>query len=795
MIASPLDRFADDARWIAWRNEVRAGAKPGDKATKIPYSAHGGRAKADDPSTWSDKKSAERLAKRLVNGQGGGLGIELGDLGSDLYLAGADVDTCLRALEQGGAELADWAKPILGALKTYVERSPSLSGVKAYFLVEAADVRWFLDKIGVAAEQWGCRRSIPGHDPRNHGAAVEIYLSHRYFAVTGDPFTGTPRDLAIFDRDDLDRLAALIPPGRKDDGKDGGPDGSRSAIALRKGLAFCRQHPGCTFAEMAEALLNDPDTADWVREKGEAAGGRELKRIWDKARREKEVADPADWPEPAVFKDTAPTPSFPKNFLPGALGEYADAQAFDLQVPTDFIGIPLLIAAATAIGKEFRMAPKVYAPWSERACVWGGIIGFVGDGKTPSFNTAFAPIWRLQKQWREEFHEEFKSHTAAVKIAKILIRAWERAAAAAVKKGEEPPTMPEAAETPEEPTCRELITNDTTQERLAQLMMHNPRGLMLYRDELSGWFRSFNQYRPGADEQFYLQCHGGGAWVQHRKGGPDVIVADVYFNICGGFQPDVVAEVLARRTGKADSGMAARFSLLVWPDHMSRKWVDNSPDRDLHERINRLFEHFANSTPSALSGPGKRQHIIRRCVSPPKRTSIFQDWYHRHHQAQDELGDDAAALKGHFAKYDGLFASLSLVHHLLRYAQGEKIEPARVDAVTASAVRDFIDGYLRRHARKIYRHLARDPGFDGAQRIAQWIVENPEITSFKRREVSRKEWAGLTGRDENTGKDFLRASLDYLENVAGWVRAEEVPSGPRGGRPTLVYHVNPQVVR
>ena len=262
MIASPLDRFADDARWIAWRNEVRAGAKPGDKATKIPYSAHGGRAKADDPSTWSDKKSAERLAKRLVNGQGSGLGIELGDLGSDLYLGGADVDTCLRALEQGGAELADWAKPILGALKTYVERSPSLSGVKAYFLVEAADVRWFLDKIGVAAEQWGCRRSIPGHDPRNHGAAVEIYLSHRYFAVTGDPFTGTPRDLAIFDRDDLDRLAALIPPGRKDDGKDGGPDGSRSAIALRKGLAFCRQHSGCTFAEMAEALLNDPDTAE-----------------------------------------------------------------------------------------------------------------------------------------------------------------------------------------------------------------------------------------------------------------------------------------------------------------------------------------------------------------------------------------------------------------------------------------------------------------------------------------------------------------------------------------------------
>ena len=216
--SSPLDRFADDPRWVAWRNEVRDGAKPGDKPTKVPYSPGGGRAKADDPATWGTKHSAEQLAKRLVNGRGGGIGIELGDLGGDLVLGGIDVDTCLH-----GDEIADWAKPVLEALKTYVERSPSLTGVKAYFLVDPADVRWFLDRIGVAGEQWGCRRAIPGHDPRNHGAAIEIYLSHRYFAVTGDAFTSVSRDLAILDRDDLDRIAALIPSGRTD-GTDDGPD-------------------------------------------------------------------------------------------------------------------------------------------------------------------------------------------------------------------------------------------------------------------------------------------------------------------------------------------------------------------------------------------------------------------------------------------------------------------------------------------------------------------------------------------------------------------------------------------
>lgn len=131
----------------------------------------------------------------------------------------------------------------------------------------------------------------------------------------------------------------------------------------------------------------------------------------------------------------------------------------------------------------------------------------------------------------------------------------------------------------------------------------------------------------------------------------------------------------------------------------------------------------------------------------------------------------------------------------MRYAQGEKVETACVDEHTAIAVRDFIDDYLRPHAGKIYRHLGRDPGFDGAKRIAQWIAENPQITSFVRSQISRREWAGLTGRDEITGKDFLRASLEYLENVAGWIRAEEMPAGPRGGRPTTLYLVNPRIVR
>ena len=500
------------------------------------------------------------------------------------------------------------------------------------------------------------------------------------------------------------------------------------------------------------------------------------------------------WPEPAQLLDPTPTPPFPNDFLPGALGEFAAQQAYDLQVPIDFVAIPLLIAAAMAVGKEFRMAPKTYASWTERACLWGGIIGHVGDGKTPSFNAALAPIWSLQTKFRDEFRPLLEAHEEKVRLAKAIDKQWQKDVAKALAKGDQPPERPEGARPPDKPTPRQLITNDATQEKIAELMQQNPRGIMLYRDELSGWFRSFNQYRPGADEQFFLQCHAGGPWLQHRKSG-DIIIPDVYLNICGGFQPDVVAEVLARRPGKADSGMAARFSLLVWPDPISRKWVDNTPDRETRSRVIWLFTKLLNNDPEAFVGP----RLEGATHFPPLRFTpegheIFHAWYIAHHRLQETLDRDAP-LKGHFAKFDGLFASLALVHHLVRHALGEPVEPARVDAHTAGAVRDFIDGYLRAHAGKIYRHLGRDPGFEGAKRIAQWIVNNPDITSFTARQISRKQWAGLTGRDENTGKDFLRAALEHLDNVAGWVRGEEISAGPRGGRSTMVYYVNPLILR
>jgi hypothetical protein len=43
------------------------------------------------------------------------------------------------------------------------------------------------------------------------------------------------------------------------------------------------------------------------------------------------------------------------------------------------------------------------------------------------------------------------------------------------------------------PTPRRYTTNDTSIEKMAELLMDNSDGLLLYRDELTGWLRSLER--------------------------------------------------------------------------------------------------------------------------------------------------------------------------------------------------------------------------------------------------------------------------------------------------------------
>jgi hypothetical protein len=266
-----LADFVTRPQWVAWRNEPRGG-----KLTKVPYYTAQRQAKSDDPSTWLPHDQAVLVHKAIDNGLGGGNGIMLGPCG-DKWTFGIDLDRCR---DPTTGEIEPWAQAVLDRFMSYSEVSPSGTGVKIFSLINPHDMPELRRIMGTQhGRQW--KRA----NGKEHPPAIELYISHRYFAVTWAYLPDSSPELRTVPLDDLRWLIEQAGPafaGKKSDtqkSKQG--DSSRSAVAFRKAMELRRA--GKSFEEMCSALRNNPETADWCREKGDAAGGRELKRIWHKA--------------------------------------------------------------------------------------------------------------------------------------------------------------------------------------------------------------------------------------------------------------------------------------------------------------------------------------------------------------------------------------------------------------------------------------------------------------------------------------------------------------------------------
>ena len=152
-------------QWVCWRSVNRDG-----RPTKEPIDPHSGRlAKTNDSSTWSDFETAW---DRFESSQGlSGIGFVFT---ADDPFAGVDIDDCL---DESGHYI--WGANIVSDFDTYIEVSPSGTGVKLFLQ-------------GAKPSFAKCRKD--GFGPLMVGK-VEVYDKGRFFTVTGRRLSGSPAEL------------------------------------------------------------------------------------------------------------------------------------------------------------------------------------------------------------------------------------------------------------------------------------------------------------------------------------------------------------------------------------------------------------------------------------------------------------------------------------------------------------------------------------------------------------------------------------------------------------------------
>ena len=515
-----------------------------------------------------------------------------------------------------------------------------------------------------------------------------------------------------------------------------------------------------------------------------------------KAKAEAELAEDEHgntWELPDVLPGLPPVPEWTIDLAPESLAPWLMDIAERIQCPLDFPPVPAYISAASLIGTQCGIRPGRRNDWVVVPNLWGMCIGRPSAMKTPPTVEVLKPLRRLEMSSREDYETREFDRTAIALQQKALKKAMEAAAIKGGKPGHSAPDMSTfrddfshyETELKEAKSRRRYIVQDCTTERLGEILADNPRGLMLYRDELKGWLRSLDKAGREGDRALYLETwNGTGSFVYDRVERGEIPIPAACVSIFGTIQPGPLRSLLrASVEGSAeDDGMIQRFQIMVYPDRLgSWRNVDQFPDSEAKQEARAAFERLAAATGEDFGADTSADIPFLRFT--PEAQDRWDGWRHDF-ENRLLLCEEHPAFEAHLVKYRSLVPSLALVNHLIDTGSGA-VELDALDRAIRYAA------HLEIHARRVYASIAM-PDVDAAKALLAKLKagrvreDGKPLNPFQAWRVTRNGWAGLA--DSKT----VHAAIDVLQDF-GWVqrRVED----HTGGRDRADIHCHPRIVK
>lgn len=426
---------------------------------------------------------------------------------------------------------------------------------------------------------------------------------------------------------------------------------------------------------------------------------------------------------------------FPVDALPDTLKRYTLEASESIGCDSAYVALPLLTAAGAVIGNARRLHVK--NTWYALPTLWTAIVGESGTAKTPALTEALAPIKRLQREALNRYESHRANYDAAVQQYEADQATYKKKRNAA----EPPPPKPDA------PVPERLTVSNATVEALAPILRDNPKGVLLHRDELAGWFGSFNRYsgKSGADEADWLSLHNGDGITVDRKtdGAVPLHVPSGVVSITGGIQPAILQKAFSPE--QRASGMAARL-LIASPPRTSPLWSETELDQWTREKCSALFDDLALLQMESDES-GTLQSVVVKMT--PEAKQRFVEYFNAHQQQQNELiGDQSAA----WSKLIAYVPRFTLLLHMVAQAEAPTSDDVTVQTVNA-AIR-LVD-WFKHETRRLYAV----------------IDDNEELTQLRQRAdwIERKYPDGCTVRELQQGNRDLensQAAESELQKIA-----------------------------
>ena len=297
------------------------------------------------------------------------------------------------------------------------------------------------------------------------------------------------------------------------------------------------------------------------------------------------------WPEPENLPESLlAVPAFDTFLIPDPFRGWLEDITDRMRCPIEFPTVGAIVALSSLVGRKIGIRPKQADDWLVIPNLWGAVIGRSGIMKSPALQEAIKPLARLESEAHEKYIKEVKDFDVNAEIIKLQREDSRSKMKEAIKRGQDPKTFSSLYAMPAEalPIPKRFIVNDTTVEKLGELLNQNPNGLFVFRDELSGLLQTLDKENHENDRAFYLESwNGANSYTYDRIGRGTLFIEANCLSILGGIPPGPLSEYLrsAIKGGTGADGLMQRFQLLVYPDDPGPwKNVDRWPDMKARER-------------------------------------------------------------------------------------------------------------------------------------------------------------------------------------------------------------------
>jgi len=493
---------------------------------------------------------------------------------------------------------------------------------------------------------------------------------------------------------------------------------------------------------------------------------------------------------------TPPVQAMTKDLMPVALKAWLSDVSHRMQTPADFATVSALVVFGSVIGSGCAIRPKRVDDWEVIPNIWGACIGLPSVVlKTPSMQEIIRLLDRLQADYGKQYESEQALFDADDFIRETMLKDMESKIKKAITgKSKTPQAQSDEvsilrddyalmkSEEDEAPARRLFKTNETSIQSMTVLQNQNERGLLVFRDELTGLLVKWDREDHADERAYYLEgWNGNGSYTDMKISRGLTDAKNICISLLGGIQPDKLKRYLHQAMKGNNDGLMQRLQLAVWPD-LPKDWklIDTVPDKEQKQRVYDLLETLAELDFKQVGATQSEYDDRPHFKFSSEAQVIFNEWL-TNLQIVKIKHEDNPLMAEHFGKFRSLMPSLALIFHCIDIA-----DSGTGGDVTAQSARLAVAwcDYLESHARRIYA-MAESPEHEAAVRLSKKIKAKQLPEPFTAKIVYDKGWHGLNDRKE------VEAACDILIDE-NWLAMEiKSPTGMRGRPPAPEYSIHP----